>query len=217
MPKQLPPIGSPRAFEAVARLLSFTATLRGAVLQGLAIRFGNETASATSSKRFGMIVDQMGGCLCGEVRYKALSEPVRVTICHCTFCQRITGSAFLVEPVFRKEDVVFSGASLKTYDHRSDTSRKRVSLNFCGKCGTTIYLDLERFPDIVGLFGGTFDNPNWFDRGQGKCRHIFTRSAQDGVLIPANVDTFTEHALEVDGTPNKPIVLAHALAVSRKQ
>src|SRR5215831_18948106 len=72
---------------------------------GLAIWFGNETTLATSSKRFGMTVDQMGGCLCGEVRYKALSEPVRVTICHCTFCQRITGSAFLVEPVFRKEDV----------------------------------------------------------------------------------------------------------------
>ena len=187
------------------------------MLQGLAIWFGNETTLATSSKRFGMTVDQMGGCLCGEVRYKALSEPVRVTICHCTFCQRITGSAFLVEPVFRKEDVVFSGAALKAYDHRSDTSRRRVSLNFCSKCGTTIYLDLERFPGIVGLFGGTFDNPNWFDRGQGKCRHIFTRSAQDGVLIPANVDTFTEHALKLDGTPNKPIVLAHALLVSRKQ
>jgi len=40
-----------------------------------------------------------GGCLCGEIRYETMAEPVRVTICHCTFCQRLTGSAYLVEPI----------------------------------------------------------------------------------------------------------------------
>ena len=100
-----------------------------------------------------------GGCLCGATRYEASADPLRVTICHCTFCQRFTGSAFLVEPIFRKSDIAFSGAALKTYDHRSDSSHKRVTLNFCGTCGTTLYLDLERFPDILGLCGGTFDDP----------------------------------------------------------
>src|SRR5689334_21009935 len=156
-----------------------------------------------------------GGCLCGDVRYRTLAEPMRVTICHCSFCQRLTGSAFLVEPIFRRQDVAFSGAVPKRYDHRSDTSHKRVTLNFCGRCGTTLYLDLERFPDILGLCGGTFDDPNWFDRSPEKCRHIFTRSAQDGVMLPAGVDTFKEHALQLDGTPNQPIVLTHALMVSR--
>ena len=136
-----------------------------------------------------------GGCLCGDSRYKTTAEPLRVTICHCTFCQRFTGSAFLVEPIFRREDVVFSGSVLKTYDHRSDSSRKRVSLNFCGKCGTSLYLDLEWFPDILGLCGGTFDDPNWFDRSHGKCRHIFTRSAQEGVVLPAGMEIFSEHAI----------------------
>lgn len=156
-----------------------------------------------------------GGCLCGDVRYATTAEPLRVTICHCTFCQRLTGSAFLVEPIFRRQDVSLSGAAPRTYDHRSDGSQKRVSLKFCGRCGTTLYLDLERFPDILGLCGGTFDDPNWFERGQGKCRHIFTRSAQRGVVLPAGLDTYPEHALQLDGTPNPPIVLSHALMVSR--
>ena len=156
-----------------------------------------------------------GGCLCGDVRYKTTAEPVRVTICHCTFCQRFTGSAFLVEPVFKREDVVLFGCAPRTYDHRSDNSNKRVSLNFCGRCGTTLYLDFERFPDILGLCGGTFDDPNWFDRSPGKCRHIFTRSAQNGVVLPAGLDTFREHRLQLDGTANEPIVLTHALMVSR--
>jgi hypothetical protein len=109
-----------------------------------------------------------GGCLCGSVRYRTLADPVRVTICHCTFCQRFTGTAYLVEPIFRKEDVAL-------------------------------------------------DDPNWFERGQGSCRHIFTRSAQEGVVLPAGIKTYPEHALRLDGTANEPIVLAHALTVSRRQ
>ena len=83
-----------------------------------------------------------GGCLCGAIRYKATTEPVRVTVCHCTFCQRMTGTAFLVEPIFRKADVTFAGEKPRIYDHRSDGSNKRVTLNFCGTCGTTLYLDM---------------------------------------------------------------------------
>lgn len=157
-----------------------------------------------------------GGCLCGDVRYRTMAAPLRVTICHCTFCQRFTGTAFLVEPIFRKQDVVLSGLPPKTYDHRSDSSSRRVTLNFCGRCGVTIYLDLERFPDILGLCAGTFDDPNWFDRSPENCRHIFTRSAQSGVMLPAGVSTFAAHAIQLDGSPNVPIVLTHALMVSRE-
>jgi hypothetical protein len=161
-----------------------------------------------------MSVVHEGGCLCGDVRYKTLAQPARVTICHCRFCQRFTGSAYLVEPIFRKPDVIFHGTPAKAYEHRSDTSLKRVTLNFCGRCGTTVCLDLERFPEILGLCGGTFDDPDWFERTPGKCRHIFTRSTQKGVVLPAGVDLYEAHALGIDGTPNAPFVLAHAMLVS---
>jgi len=162
-----------------------------------------------------MSIIHEGGCLCGDVRYSTSVEPLRVTICHCTFCQRFTGSAFLVEPIFRKEDVVFSGRAAKTFDHRSDGSAKRVTLHFCGKCGTTLHLSFERFPGFLGLCAGTFDDPNWFDRSAEKCRHIFTRSAQNGVVLPAGLETYPGHAIQLDGTPNESTVLAHALMVAR--
>ncbi len=158
-----------------------------------------------------------GGCLCGDIRYKVTAKPLRVTICHCTFCQRFTASAFLVEPIFRREDVVFAGVAPKTYDHRSDESHKRVTLNFCGKCATTLYLDFERFPGIVGVCAGTFDDPNWFDRGPGVCRHIFARSAQEGIVLPAGLEIYNEHVSQLDGTANKPIVLTHARTVTRQE
>ena len=156
-----------------------------------------------------------GGCLCGDTRYKTVTEPVRLTICHCSFCQRMTGSAYLVEPIFRKGDVEFSGKPLRRYDHVSSTSGKRVTVNFCGRCGTAVYLDLERFPDIVGMCGGTFDDRSWFNR-IAVHRHIYTNSAQAGVILPADIDLFEEHATELDGTPNEPLVLAHAVTVTEK-
>jgi len=158
-----------------------------------------------------------GGCLCGDVRYQVTADPLRVTICHCAFCQRFTGSAFLVEPIFRKEDLVFAGMTPRTYDHRSDSSHKRVTLHFCGRCATTLSLSFERFPDVVGVCGGTFDDPNWFERGPKTCRHIFTRSAQQGVVLPAGLETYLEHAIQFDGTPSKPIVLDHPRLVTREE
>lgn len=156
-----------------------------------------------------------GGCLCGDVRYRTLAEPIRVTICHCQFCQRFTGSAYLVEPIFRRGDVAFLGAPAKQFGHRSDESGKRVTLNFCATCGTNICLELERFPDVLGLCGGTFDDPNWFDRAPDRCRHIFTRSAQNGVVLPAGYDLYEAHALQLDGTPNEPFVLACATMAAK--
>jgi len=37
-----------------------------------------------------------GGCLCGKVRYSADTEPAFVGVCHCTNCQKATGTAFNV-------------------------------------------------------------------------------------------------------------------------
>ena len=67
----------------------------------------------------------------------------------------------------------------------------------------------------IGICGGTFDDPNWFDRGPGACRHIFMRSAQKDVLIPTGLEIYGEHAIQLDGTPNKPIVPAQTRAARR--
>jgi hypothetical protein len=66
--------------------------------------------------------------------------------------------------------------------------------------------DLERFPAIYGVYGGTFDDPNWFDRSPEMARHIFLDSAQNGTVIPAGVCTFRRHAMLNDGTPVAPMV-----------
>ena len=60
-----------------------------------------------------------GGCLCGDVRYRAQEPPLEAIVCHCKFCQRRTGAAFGVEVFFATDQVEFVGSPLKTYEHTS--------------------------------------------------------------------------------------------------
>ena len=125
-----------------------------------------------------------GGCLCGAIRYATSADPVRVTYCHCKFCQRATGSAYMVEPIFLKPSFEITSGKPATYALASAGSGKQVTINFCSTCGTKLYLSFERFPTALGLYAGTFDNPNWFARIPKLSKHIFLSSAQDGTVIP---------------------------------
>ncbi len=127
-----------------------------------------------------------GGCVCGEVRYRAVGEPMLATVCHCKFCQKRTGSAFSQPVVFKAEQVEFSGGPRTTYEHRSDESHRWLRMEFCPRCGTTVAWRAERRPGTIGIAGGTFDDPNWVKIQ----RHIWTRSAQRWTPIPADLECF---------------------------
>ncbi len=156
-----------------------------------------------------------GGCLCKAVRFATTANPVRVTICYCTFCQVATGSIGMVEPIFSKADFRVLKGKPTTFDMPSRGSGKRISINFCATCGTKIFLAFERFEDAYGLYAGTFDDPNWFDRSPANAKHIFTGVAQKGTIIPPGYNTFVEHAWLNDGTPVAPTVFEHPHVVER--
>jgi hypothetical protein len=157
----------------------------------------------------------LGGCLCGAVRYATSAEPVRVTFCHCKFCQKATGSAYMVEPIFLKGSFEITSGKPATYSQASEGSGKRVNINFCSTCGTKLFLDFERFPQAVGVYGGTFDDPNWFERGPQISKHIFLDSAQQGTVIPAGFKTYSQHAMLNDGTALEPIAFEQPQTITK--
>jgi hypothetical protein len=131
-----------------------------------------------------------GGCLCRGVRYTIRGEPLRGTVCHCTFCQRLTGSAFVAEAIIPKENVTIHG-TFQTYEHQSDESGYLVTTQFCPTCGVTFGMTFERFPDVQAIMFGTLDDPNW-PKVQ---KHIFTRSALRWMQYPPGVETFEAHSM----------------------
>lgn len=80
-----------------------------------------------------------------------------MAICHCTECQRRTGSAFGVSAHFPKEQVRIEGPS-KVYV-RATNSERKVEFHFCPDCGTSVFWYAEVRPDHIGIASGTFADP----------------------------------------------------------
>ena len=147
-----------------------------------------------------------GGCLCGALRYATSGEPERTNYCHCKFCQRATGSAYLVEAMYPRARFALTKGTPARYALKSSGSGKEVVVNFCATCGTKIHLDLERAPDAVGVYVGTYDDPNWFNWINDETRHIFLESAQRGTMVPAGVQVFHQHFRTIDGKLFDPLI-----------
>jgi len=158
-----------------------------------------------------------GGCICGAVRYETLDNPTHVTICHCRFCQRSTGSAYMVEPVFRLEHLRVTRGSAATYQHRSEGSGKMVFVHFCAACGTKLYLGFERFPEVCGVYAGTFDDPCWFEIGPTNSKHIFLEVARHDSIIPRGIKAYDQHASRNDGTPIEPFIFEAPQAMAARR
>lgn len=129
-----------------------------------------------------------GGCVCGAIRYRVHGNPTVGTVCHCTFCQRRLASAFAVLASFPEEAVEVLQGQLTEYEHRSDESGRWLRMNFCPKCGTTVFHTAELRPGVRTITGGTFDDPDWFRID----RHIWAQSKLPWVTIPSGVATFQQ-------------------------
>ncbi len=79
-----------------------------------------------------------GRCHCGQITYEAVVDADKVTICHCTDCQTLTGSAYRANVQAPAETFVLRTGQLKIYIKTADSGTKRAHA-FCPACGTPIY------------------------------------------------------------------------------
>jgi hypothetical protein len=77
-----------------------------------------------------------GACLCGRIEYE-VKDPSAMGVCHCTRCQRWTGSS-LTGVVVNKENFRFTKGADEVRTYESEFAPR----NFCGNCGSSIYDDL---------------------------------------------------------------------------
>lgn len=131
--------------------------------------------------------------MCGAVRFVSVGEPERVTLCHCLWCQRRTGTAFGTEVVFRKDRVRLSGSKPSSYRHISDESGRWLEVYFCPRCGSNLGLTLEAVPDIRTLPAGAYDDPAWLSPAQAKFRHVFVRTRRPWSDLTSEVEVYERH------------------------
>ncbi len=134
-----------------------------------------------------------GGCVCGAIRFETSGEPLRVTICHCTWCQRRTGTAFGTEVVFETHQVRFTGAAASRYRHVSDESGRWLDVAFCPTCGSNLGFTLEAAPGLRTLPAGIFDDPAWIRADRHTFRHVWLRSRRDWSDLSDTVEKYERH------------------------
>ena len=94
-----------------------------------------------------------GGCLCGAVRYETNATPMATAICHCTHCQRISGSAFSVNVLVPRDRLSISGTPSE-YQDQGDSGAP-VLRYFCPTCGSSLMSVLGS--GLAAVKAGTLD------------------------------------------------------------
>jgi hypothetical protein len=127
-----------------------------------------------------------GGCACGAIRYKLAASPLIVHACHCRDCQRITGSAFVINLWIERQFVEAIGAVPESFELAGGSGQPN-EVFFCGKCGVYLWSRYHGAPgDALFIRAGTLDTPD----AVAPDVHIFTRSKVPWLELPDGVPAF---------------------------
>ena len=114
-----------------------------------------------------------GGCQCGKLRYEISAPPLMLYACHCTNCQKQTGSAFVLSATIVENTFSFTEGAPVKFEWTADSGTQRYG-HFCGDCGGRICNGATPSIGVLSLRAGTIDDKSWV-RPAG---HIWVRSAQ---------------------------------------
>ena len=96
---------------------------------------------------------KQGRCQCGDIQIEVSGSPVLVEYCHCRSCRHSAGAPLMAWAGYDRSDVSITGGSPTNYQ-----SSATVVRTFCGRCGTSLTLADERFPDEVYISLASFDD-----------------------------------------------------------
>lgn len=129
-----------------------------------------------------------GGCACRAVRYQVTTAPLIVHCCHCTWCQRETGTAFALNAVLEADRVVVTSGEPEVVLTPSASGRGQ-KISRCPTCRVALWSNYPGAGDAFRFVRvGTLDEPGRFSPDI----HIYTSTKQPWVVIPAGARAVPE-------------------------
>jgi hypothetical protein len=129
-----------------------------------------------------------GGCTCRDVRYEITGKPLFVHCCHCTWCQRETGSAFVINAMIESDRVKLASGQPEVVNTPSN-SGKGQKIARCPRCHIALWSNYGGGGDAVRFVRvGTLDDPNALPPDI----HIFTSTKQAWVQLPEGTPAVPE-------------------------
>ena len=142
-----------------------------------------------------------GGCTCGGVRYRLTTSPLFVHCCHCSWCQRESGSAFVINALIEADCVELLSGEVEIIDTPSE-SGKGQKIHRCTKCKIAVWSNYAGSGDAIHFLRvGTLDHPDNVPPDV----HIFTSSKQSWVTLPAGTPAVPEFYRWADYWPAESI------------
>lgn len=119
-----------------------------------------------------------GGCLCGAVRFEVAAPPLTANYCHCTRCQRRTGTAASAQArIDGRSFRLLSGADSATAWRHPDGGFEKC---FCRECGSHLFSRDPDDPAQMSIRMSAFDS----DPGVRPSFRTFTAYAAAWEPIP---------------------------------
>ncbi len=130
-----------------------------------------------------------GGCDCRQVRYRMHTRPLFVHCCHCRWCQRETGSAFVLNAMIEADRVTLLAGEPVLIDTPS-ASGQGQKIARCPRCWVALWSHYAGAgPKVRFVRVGTLDNPDLLPPDI----HIFTASRQPWVVLPPGTPAVPEY------------------------
>jgi len=124
--------------------------------------------------------DLTGGCGCGQVRYELTNNPLFVHCCHCTWCQRESGSAFALNALIETTEVNITAGQPVLVKTPSESGQGQLMAR-CPDCQLALWSHYGGRNTLISFIRvGTLDHPDLAPPDI----HIYTRSQQPWLSIP---------------------------------
>jgi hypothetical protein len=121
-----------------------------------------------------------GGCSCGSIRYAIDVAPLIVHACHCTWCQRETGSAFAINTVVETAHVRLTSGTPIEIETPSASGRGQIIVR-CPTCYVALWSHYAiSGKKIAFVRAGTLDQPHEIEPDV----HIYTSTKRPWVVLP---------------------------------
>ena len=131
-------------------------------------------------------VPVVGGCACGQLRYRLVDRPLIVQACHCRHCQRESGSAFAHNLLIERAALeILSGQPQSADVPTASGLGQRVAR--CPLCHVAVWSHYGvSHPGIAFVRVGTLDAPEAFPPQA----HIFVATKQPWLILPEDLPAF---------------------------
>jgi len=142
-----------------------------------------------------------GRCACDSVRFQMISRPLFVHCCHCHWCQRETGSAFVLNAMIETAQVMLTKGKPSKVMIPSESGKGQQMVR-CPDCQTTLWSHYAGIGDKVSFIRvGTLDKPGTVPPDI----HIFTSSKLPWVELSHNIPAVSEYYSRKDYWPEESI------------